>query len=79
MKLVRNTGTDRVIDIIRPKFAAGCQLDVVTPVLSLFTFAEVRREIATLVQCRLLLPPISSDLGILGSDADRVNLYVAGL
>ena len=71
MKLVRNTGTDRVIDLLRPKFTAGCRLDVVTPVLSLFAFAEVLRNVATLVQCRLVLPPISSDLGILGSDADR--------
>jgi hypothetical protein len=71
MKLVRNTGTDRVIDLLRPGLTAGRQLDVVTPAFSLFAFSEMLHEVATLVRCRLLLPPASAELAVLGSDADR--------
>jgi Helicase conserved C-terminal domain/SNF2-related domain len=71
MKLVRNTGTDRVIDLLRPGLIAGRQLDVVTPAFSLFAFSEMLDEVAALAQCRLLLPPDSADLVVLGSDADR--------
>ena len=36
MKIVRNAGTDRVVDLLRPSLTAGGQLDVVTPFLSVF-------------------------------------------
>ncbi len=71
MKLVRNTGTDRVIDLLRSGLTAGRQLDIVTPVFSLFAFAEMRREVEELVQSRLLLPPASAELEFLGSESDR--------
>lgn len=71
MKLVRNTGTDRVIDLIRPGVGRGHRLDMLTPALSLFAFAEVNRGVRELDRCRLLLPPTSSDLCILGTNADR--------
>ena len=71
MKLVRNTGTDRVIDLLRPELTAGRQLDVVTPTFSLFAFSEMLQEMAALARCRLLLPPASAELSVLGSDADR--------
>ncbi len=71
MKLVRNTGADRVIDLLRPGLTAGRQLDVVTPHFSLFAFSEMMHELAALAGCRLLLPPGSADLAVLGSDADR--------
>ena len=71
MKIVRNTGTDRVIDFLRPSLTAGRQLDVVTPSLSVFAFSELQSELASVVHCRLLLPPASAELAVLGSDADR--------
>ena len=71
MKLVRNTGSDRVIEVIRPWFVPGRQLDIVTPALSLFAFAEILRDVAALARCRIVVPPDSSDLAIPGSDADR--------
>ena len=71
MKLVRNTGTDRVIDLLRPGLTAGRQLDVITPAFSLFAFSEMLRELTALTQCRLLLPPASAGLAVLGSEADR--------
>ncbi len=71
MKLVGNTGSNRVIDLIRPTLVQGNLLDVVTPAFSLFAFAEVQREINKIAQCRLLLPPATGNLAVLGSDADR--------
>lgn len=71
MKLVRNTGADRVIDLLRPGLQAGRQLDAVTSDFSLFAYSEVMRELASLASCRLLLPPVSAEIAILGSAADR--------
>ena len=71
MKIVRNAGTDRVVDLLRPSLTAGGQLDVVTPFLSVFAFSELQNEVCSLARCRLLLPPASTDLAVLGSDADR--------
>ncbi len=71
MKLVRNTGSDRVIDLIRPSLGFDYQLDMLTPSLSLFAFEEIKRGMGSLPDCRLLLPPETSDLAILGTAADR--------
>jgi len=71
MKLVHNTGSDRVIDLVRPWFTAGRQIDIVTPSLSLFAFGEMLRELSALTQCRLLLPPADADHALLGTEADR--------
>jgi Helicase conserved C-terminal domain/SNF2-related domain len=73
MKLVRNAGTDRVIDLLRPELKPGRQLDVVTPSFSLFAFSEMLSELTSLVGCRLLIAPIDGDLGVLGSAADRAS------
>ncbi|MBZ5497780.1 MAG: helicase [Acidobacteriia bacterium] len=71
MRFVSNTGTDRIIDLVRQGLASDHQLDVVTPTISLFAFAEVIREAAKLSRCRLIIPPANAELGILGSSADR--------
>jgi hypothetical protein len=71
MRLVSNTGTNRVIDLIRPGIWRGHRLDMLTPALSLFAFSEVNRNLRELDGCRLVLPPDGSDLAVLGSSADR--------
>lgn len=71
MKLVRNTGTDRVVDLIRPGIGRGHRLDMLTSALSLFAFSEIHREAGELDGCRLVLPPDGSDLAVLGTAADR--------
>ncbi|MFH0783212.1 MAG: helicase-related protein [Pseudomonadota bacterium] len=71
MKLIRNTGTDRVIDLLRPQLSQGRRLDFVTPAFSLFAYSEMRREVDTLAGCRLLLPAANVELALLGSTADR--------
>ena len=56
-KILRNTGTERVIDLVRPWLVQGNQLDVVTSSLSLFAFSEILGEVAKLQSTRLVLPP----------------------
>ncbi len=71
MKIVGNTGSDRVIDLIRPYLQHGNRLDVVTPTFSLFAFAEMMETLSGLEKVRLLLPPEESELSFLGGEADR--------
>ena len=71
MKLVRNTGNDRVVDLISPALSGGRHVDIVTSALSLFAFADLLPRFAALDRCRLLLPPDTTDLSLFGSEADR--------
>ena len=71
MKLVKNSGTDRVIDYLRSKLTAGCHFDIVTSSFSLFAFFGMLQEMAALLTCRILLPQVTTELSILGSEADR--------
>jgi hypothetical protein len=71
MRLLRNIGADRAIDEIRPWLTDGNQIDVVSPTLSLFAFAETAREISKLSAGRLVLPAEGFDLALLGTAADR--------
>jgi hypothetical protein len=71
VKILRNTGAERVIDLIRPWLSSGYQLDVITPSLSLLAFAEILEAAFKLEKVRLLLPPEGVDLGFLGTEADR--------
>ena len=71
MKLIHNTGADRVIDLIRPYLQRGNQLGCVTPTLSLHAFAELRNLLADLERAQLILPPDDDALGFLGGDGDR--------
>lgn len=71
MKLIQNTGSDRVIDLIRPHLKPGCQLGCVSPTLSLYAFAELRQTLAVLERVQLILPPDDDSLHLLGGDGDR--------
>jgi hypothetical protein len=71
MRVIRNAGTDRVVDLLRPSLQAGRQLDLVTPALSLFAFAELLPDLRDLARARVVLPPEAADLGFLGAEADR--------
>ena len=41
MRLVRNTGNDRVIDLVKPLLKSGQDMGVVSAALSMFAFAEL--------------------------------------
>ena len=71
MRLVHNSGTDRVIDLMRPHLLPGQQLGCVTPSFSLFAFAELRDALSKLERVQLILPPTHDGLDLLGSEGDR--------
>jgi SNF2 family DNA or RNA helicase len=72
MKLIDNSGTNRVIDVLRLALADGVSLGLATPALSLFAFSEVRYELTRAACSRLILPlNPDSDLALLGAPADR--------
>ena len=75
MKFVSNAGTDRVLDLVRPWLKADNGLDMVSPTLSLFAFAEVLGDAAKLANARVVLPAgqaeSQDELGLLGSAKDR--------
>jgi hypothetical protein len=72
MKLIKNTGSDRVVDELRHALASPALLDVASPSFSLFAFAELRDLLTKLEACRLVLPSTPEvDLGLTGGAGDR--------
>lgn len=71
MKLIKNTGNDRVLDALRSSLTPSSKVDIATPAFSLFAFAEFATHLDTLASCRLVLPDVPTDLQLLGSEADR--------
>ncbi len=72
MKLLKNQGSDRVIDELRTSLAKGGGLDAASPALSLFAFGELREVLRRLSGSRLIVPHPQADAqSLLGSDADR--------
>jgi len=71
MKLVRNTGGDRVLDLVQPLLRPESRLDAATPALSVFAFGELLRGVASRARARLLLPPEPAGLRFLGVEGDR--------
>ena len=72
MKLIKNTGNDRVIDELRQTLASPSSLELASPAFSLFAFAELRDLLDKLDACRVVLPATNGgELGLTGSDTDR--------
>jgi len=72
MKLVRNQGTDRVVDILAKDMPTSRSLDLVSPAFSLPGFATLRSHLESLEACRMVLPePVDGSRSLLGSEADR--------
>ncbi len=72
MKLIKNTGSDRVIDELRQTLAPPSSLALASPAFSLFAFAELRDLLEKLDTCRVVLPEANgNDLGLTGSENDR--------
>ncbi|MGU2238272.1 hypothetical protein ACSESK_16950 [Pseudomonas aeruginosa] len=71
MKLIQNTGTQRVIDLMRPHLKHGNRLDCVTPSFSLYAFAEIREALSALDRVQLIVPPDNEALELLGTESDR--------
>jgi hypothetical protein len=73
MKLIKNTGNDRVIDELRQTLAPQSSLALASPAFSLFAFAELREVLEKLDTCRMIVPAVNgADLGLTGSANDLV-------
>ena len=74
MRLIKNTGSDRVVDELRACLAAGSRLDFASPGFSLYAYAELKDLLDKLGNSRLVLPSAKGgDLTLLGNDSDRSN------
>ena len=71
MRIVPNTGTDRVVDLVRPWLQASHRIDLASEALSLFAFGELAGNLARTTGVRLVLPPDNTELDLLGSAAER--------
>ena len=71
MRIVPNTGADRVVDLARPWLQASHRIDLASEALSLFAFGELAGNLARTTGVRLVLPPDNTELDLLGSAADR--------
>lgn len=72
MKIIKNSGNERVIDELRKCLIAQSTLHIASPSFSLFAFGEVRELLQKLDKCRVVLPNAKAgDLGIVDSIADR--------
>jgi len=73
MKLIRNSGNDRVVDELRKMLSAGGALDIASPAFSLFAFGELRELLFKFDRVRLILPNANAtNLELLGTPVDRV-------
>lgn len=71
MRLLRNSGADRALDLLREWIAPNAGVDIVSPTFSLLAFAEIRDALERIDRCRLVLGErelIATSL--LGNDAD---------
>jgi hypothetical protein len=72
VKLIKNTGNNRVIDELRATLGYGAILDIALSAFSLFAFGEARSLLENLERCRLVIPaPNAGEPQLLGSEADR--------
>ena len=71
MQILRNTGTERVLDAVGPALARGTRLDLASPALSLFAFEALDAELKAASGARVVLPAPGADLALLGSEHDR--------
>jgi len=71
MKLIRNAGADRVIDLILPELATGNQMDLLTASGSLFAFESMQEGASKLGSARLVVPAEVDAFQLLGGESDR--------
>jgi hypothetical protein len=70
MRLVQNTGNDRVVDLLRDWAVPGSAIDVMSPAFSIFAYAEVQ-DLLESSSCRLLLgAPDEVEASLFGNSAD---------
>jgi SNF2 family DNA or RNA helicase len=72
MRILKNTGGERVVDELRRSLTGGSSLDIATPGFSLFAFGELQAVLRGIGTARLVVPDeIAVDDGLFGGEADR--------
>ena len=72
VSLIPNSGTDRVIDVLRESISADSEIDAASPAFSLFAYGEIKDLLKDPKATRLLIPDTSKcDLNLLGSPSER--------
>jgi SNF2 family DNA or RNA helicase len=71
MRLIQNTGSERVIDLIWPHLKSGNQLSCVSSSFSLYAFSELHKALSDLCRVQLIASPDDAALELLGSEGDR--------
>ena len=71
MRIIKNTGSDRVFAELRKSLAPPSSLDLASPVFSLFAFAELRDLLEKLDACRVVLGTNGDRIELIGSESDR--------
>ena len=72
MKLIKNTGDNRVIDEVRAALGPQSTLDIATPAFSLFAFGETKELLEEIARCRLVIPTLpNTEPQLFGGDSDR--------
>jgi hypothetical protein len=71
MKLLSNTGDERVIDELCRTLTPGATLAAASSAFSLFAFSELRPHLESLAICRLVLGADADQLGLTGTPNDR--------
>jgi adenine-specific DNA-methyltransferase len=57
MRLIENTGTNRVIDVLRESSQPGCSIDIASPAMALFAYAVLRDVLDKANGSRLITCP----------------------
>lgn len=73
VNIVRNSGSDRVVDLARACITPGAEVGVVSSSFSLFAFGDLLDALAKISRARIVLPPDGLDLRLLGGDSDRTR------
>lgn len=72
MRIIKNSGNDRVIDELRECLLPHSALDIASPTFSLFAFSELQETLSKVSKVRLALPSEkNNDWEMLGGEFDR--------
>jgi hypothetical protein len=72
VKLIKNTGDNRVIDEVRTALGPLATLDIATQGFSLFAFGETKDLLQEIARCRLVIPTLlDSEPQLFGGEFDR--------
>jgi len=71
MRISKNLGNDRVIDLVASHVTPGTKLDLLSARFSMYAFASVLPYLHQLKHARLILPRDADQLELTGGEADR--------